>query len=142
MKKYLALLVAVLLVVTGCGTKKLECTGNISGLKQDVVIEYKGEDIKSLEMDMSYDKDTLEGMGITSDLLDTFISSMDAQVCPVYEAYEGVTCSTSEQNGGIRILITMDYGKLTQEAKDELSMNYQSYDSTKKDLEAAGYTCK
>ena len=60
MKKYLIAFVALLLVATGCGnTKKLECSTEISGLHQDVIVEYDGEDIKSMEMIMSYDAATL-----------------------------------------------------------------------------------
>ena len=144
MKKFLAVFVAVmLLVVTGCGnTKTLTCSTNISGLNQDVVVKYDGEDIKSIEMVMTYSASALSEMGVTSETMDLFVSTMKSSVCDTYNAYEGVSCDVTSPNGGLEVVVKLDYPKLSQEAKDDLSFNYQSYDSLKADLEEQGYTCK
>lgn len=143
MKKYLIAFVALLLVATGCGnTKKLECSTEISGLHQDVIVEYDGEDIKSMEMIMSYDAATLTQLGVTDSNRELFVSSMETEVCTMYNAHNGVKCAVTTPNGGLTVTIDIDYPKIDQNAKDSLSLNYQSYDSLKADLTEQGYTCK
>ena len=137
MKKYLVVLVAMLLVVTGCGGKKLNCTMEEDGQTAKVVVEFdKNDKAKKVDMTMTMpfeeelSKEEME-----------YMESYMGLLCSAFD-YEGVTCKTDMSSKKVDVIIDMDFGKMSKETLEELEFEATSYDEMKKSLEESGYTCK
>ena len=139
MKKYLILLVAMLLVVTGCGGKELSCTLEEDGQKAVVDMKFGKDDIVTeLKMTMS--------VPLEEELTDDEKATMESYMglfCAAYD-YEGIECKTNTKSDAIEIVITMDMDGMSAETKTEMGYTDEegTYDAMKKDLEESGYTCK
>ena len=139
MKKYLVVLVAMLLVVTGCGGKKLTCTMEEDGQTAKTVVEFdKNDKAKKVNMTMTMpfeeelSKEEME-----------YMESYMGLMCAAFD-YEGVTCKTDMSSKKVDVVIDMDFGKMSKETLAELDFDAEatSYDAMKKSLEESGYTCK
>ena len=139
MKKYLVVLVAMLLVVTGCGGKKLTCTMEESGETAKVVIDFdKNNKASNINMKMSMPLEE-ELSKEEKEMMQSYMGLM----CAGFD-YEGVKCTTDLGSKSVDVVIDMDFKKMSNEAKEALEFepNETSYDDMKKSLEEAGYTCK
>ena len=156
MKKYLIALVALLVVVTGCGNntnnntnkenskednskaQKLVCTLEDGETKEESILYYEKDELVKLEAISTVDT----GMTVA----DSDMSLYDALVCSALEAEyeEGLDCSVSAAGTAIKVTISIDVTKMTAEDLDELGYSSEgtSYAEMKKSSEDAGFTCK
>lgn len=116
------------LVLTGCGSnKELNCsmTDTSSGMQIDanVVVKFDGK--------------TVEDMNITMDV--NIPEEYKSQTATMKSLYEAAEFKVEETDKGLRLSAGSD----SKYFKDlNLGDTKASYDDTKKQFEAAGYTCK
>lgn len=135
----LIFLLVIVFLITGCGKEKsLKCNLDSYGFKQDVSVNYNDDNIESIKMTMVYDKEIL----VDVDSIDEFIESEFQPLCNSYSSYDGVECNINNSEKTIELIIDIsDYSKLSQDAKNNLGLNYQNYDDLKSNLKESGYTC-
>lgn len=138
MKKYLIALVALLVVATGCGNnKKLTCTMEEDGSKEEMIMTYKKDELVKIE-------------GVSTIVSDVEVSKDEVAM---YEGFacgmiqgmsEHIDCKVDAKGKEIKITISMDIEKMSDEELAELGYTKEgsSYEEMKKDAEADGYTCK
>ena len=132
MKKYLVVLVAMLLVVTGCGGKKLTCTLDQADQKSTVAMEFNKDNVVTdIKMTIS--------VPLEKELMESYMGLM----CAAFD-YEGVTCKAETGSKSVDVVINMDMEKMDDATKDEMGYSKEeaTYDAMKKSLEESGYTCK
>ena len=127
------------------GLRNLTCSTIITEeelvMDQIVEVSYSVNNINSVLMTMTLKEEDLKEAGIMEEDIPLIVETFEDSICSGYSSYAGVNCSvTADKN--INIMVDIDYSKLSQEAKDELSLNQQPYDELKFDLESEGYTCK
>lgn len=127
------------------GLRNLTCSAIITEeelvMDQIVEVSYSVNNINSVLMTMILKEEDLKEAGIMEEDIPLIVETFEDSICSGYSSYAGVNCSvTADKN--INIMVDIDYSKLSQEAKDELSLNQQPYDELKFDLESEGYTCK
>ena len=139
MKKYLVVLVAMLLVVTGCGGKKLTCTLSKADQKLTAVMEYSKDNVlKSIKMTVSVPLEK-ELSKEQKEAMESYMGLM----CASFN-YEGVDCKAETGSKSVDVVIKMYMSKMDDTAKQQLGYTEESstYDAIKKSLENSGYTCK
>lgn len=138
MKKYLVVLVALLLVVTGCGAKKLTCTMTEDGQTMEAVMEFdKNDEVTSIEMNMTMPFEE----ELSKEEQETYSSYMQV-LCSMYD-YEGVDCNVNTSSKAVDVVIKMDLEKMSDEDRNNVTgTEGTTYDEIKADLEESGYTCK
>lgn len=139
MKKYLVVLVAMLLVVTGCGGKKLTCTLDETDQKSTVAMEFdKDNVVTNIKMTVSVPLEK-ELTAEEKEYMESYMGLM----CAAFD-YEGVTCKAETGSKSVDVVINMDMKKMDDATKDEMGYSKEeaTYDAMKKSLEESGYTCK
>ena len=139
MKKYLVVLVAMLLVVTGCGGKKLTCTLEETDQKSTVAMEFDKENVVTkIKMTVSVPLEN-ELTAEEKEYMESYMGIM----CAAFD-YDGVSCETKTGSKSVDVVITMDMDKMDQDTKDDMGYSKEeaTYDAMKKSLEESGYTCK
>ena len=139
MKKYLLVLIIMLLVVTGCGEKKLTCTLEEDGQKATVTAKFGKDDIVTdvtMNMSMPFEKE------LTAEEKEQMESYMGI-VCAAFD-YEGITCDTKMKDKSVDVVVEMNMAKMDAETKEEMGYTDAegTYDAMKKGMEESGYTCK
>ena len=145
MKKniYVGIFVAGTILLTGCGSKTLECTreNNYSDemkMNQTVKATFEKKHVTKLSMNMDIElgenyleyKDELK-----TSVEDEFANLKDAK---------GIEYSTKDTTNGFTFQLDADINKLDQTTKENLDLinTEQSYDDAKAEFESEGYTCK
>lgn len=139
MKKYLLVLVVMLLVVTGCGGKKLTCTMEEDGQTAKIVAEFdKNDKAKNVKMNM-----TMQSEEEMTDEEQEYMKTYMELMCSAFD-YEGVTCEVKTDKKAVDLVIEMNFAKMSAETKEELDFSEEesTYDAMKKNFEESGYTCK
>ena len=140
MKKYLIALVALLVVVTGCGnTKKLTCTMTEDGENAKAVMEFDKEDkLTKMTMTMSQDFE----QELTKEEVELYQGVMSAACASYPDEY--ADCEVKVDKKKMEIIVSYDVSKMTDEQIEEMGIDKttMSYDEMKKDAEADGFTCK
>ena len=153
MKKYLLVLIIMLLVVTGCGekdktdgktddkkeplTKTLTCEmKDTDGNTQKVVAEFDKDNyatVITMNMSMPFEEDTTKEEA----------EAAAAFVCAMID-YEGASCDTEVSDKAMDVVIKFDMSKMSDEAKEEMGYDKENstYDAMKKSMEETGATCK
>ena len=146
--KLFAILTGAVLLVTGCGGEKtLTCTNSeeSSGIKmsQEVTMTFKGDKVTYVKM--SIDNEATEDTII--DNWDMFVSMLDSQFEESDE--DGVSLSTNNDtdNHIYNVSLEIDLEKASDDALSEYGLDgiteeNASYEDTKKEAEADGFTCK
>lgn len=143
-KKYLSALGlgCVTLLLTGCGsgktlTCKMDLSDQMAGLgtmKTEIKLDYdsNGEKSKSATVKMEVE---LTGDDVTSDLLDTFESSLKKSCDEEGTGYK--TCETKKEGNKVILEGTVEPNSLTEDSEEDKSL-----ESAKKYFEGMGYTCE
>ena len=140
MKKYLIALVALLVVVTGCGnTKKLTCTETDEGTETVAVMEFDKENAMTKMTVTATEKFEKE---LTKEELEMY-QGISSLACASFTA-ESVECEVNVTSKELKLVVSYDITKMTDEelAEAGLTKENTTYDAAKKDLEDDGYTCK
>ena len=147
--KLFGILAVSVLLITGCGNseKTLTCTNSEedSGLKmsQEITMTFKDDKINYLKM--SIDNEATDDTII--DNWDMFASMMESQ----FEASDedGVKLSTDNDstNHIYNVSLEIDLEKASEDALKEYNLDgitdaNATYEDTKKEAEADGFTCK
>ena len=142
--KKLLVVPALLLLLTGCGSNKLECSME----KEESGVKMTGTAV------MSFDKDEITHTEVTMDVTipDEYKSMSDlmmSSLSSTYDTYKEYGAEVSvEKKSDSRILakIAFDTSKLTKENLEKLekeSMYFKgTKDEVKKAMEKEGFTCK
>ena len=140
MKKVLTLfVVAMLLVVTGCGKgKTLECSADVAGTKQKMAVEYDGDKIKKMTVSLVISKATVGELSTSG----TDVKALESLFCSTYTSMEGIDCSMSTKGSDYEMKVVVDYKKIDDATKKSLGYEEKPMDSLKEELEGQGYTCK
>lgn len=146
--KLFAILTAVVLLVTGCGGEKtLTCTNSEedSGIKMNQEVTMTFKDDKVTYVKMSIDNEATEDTII--DNWDMFASMLDSQFEETDK--DGVSLKTNNNKDKhiYNVSLEIDLTKATDDALEEYGLNgiteeNASYEDTKKEAEADGFTCK
>ena len=137
MKKYLmtlSVLVAVLLMTTGCGEKKLVCTAEKEGIKGEATTTFKSG------------KATVTTVKL---ILEANSEEEAKQAKEEYEAFAQLNMASYVESDvkldgkKITVTTTLKLSEMTDEQiKDELDGNDITEDGMKKYYEAESFTCK
>ncbi len=151
MKKFVFLIPAFLLCLTGCGAKTGTITCTLS--QNDVVNGYKLES----EYKINYKGDTVENVEtvetVTTDskeLLDSFETSLNDTYSKTNETYGGYTYKVTKESDKVTSKVKIDYSKMDIEkfVKDQPALktyvknNKLLKNGIKSLYESMGATCK
>ncbi len=146
--KLFGILAVSILFITGCGGEKtLTCTNSEedSGLKmsQEVTMTFKDDKISYVKM--SIDNEATDDTII--DNWDMFVSMLDTQFEETDK--DGVKLSTDNNTDKhiYNVSLEIDVEKASDDALSEYGLDgiadeKATYEDTKKDAEASGFTCK
>lgn len=130
-KKGILLAGCILLLTTGCGSKKLTCTLEEDDQKSSVEFTFKDDVAERMNMEIQMEMEE-----------DVDKDELDEQIKTFKEAYEGYGFEDVEvkaKNNVLNISLSMDAAKFMDEEDNKESL---SYDSLKEEFEEDGYTCK
>lgn len=147
--KLFGILAVSVLFITGCGNSErtLTCTNSEedSGIKmsQEVTMTFKDDTITYVKM--SIDNEATDDTII--DNWDTFASILESQFAESNE--DGVKLSTNNDTNKhiFNVSLEIDLEKASDDALEEYGLDgitdaSATYEDTKKDAEADGFTCK
>jgi len=136
------LLIGMILLLSGCGEKKLTCTKDDSNTGES----------SSYKMVLTYKKDTLTKMHATDaiTLSDEYKDQIDDMVSKYNSLYDdfnkidGFKATVTGKDNVITITVDTDVTKLSDDDKSSLGVNVYStsYNDAKSNIEADGFTCK
>lgn len=141
-------LLAVLLLVTGCGSEEtLSCSSKdeSSGLSMEQIMDVTFKDDKINKVKLTFNtKATNE---LYQDAWDELVDSLDEQFNESNSDGVSLTKENDEDNYTYRIELSVDLDKASADALDEYDLSDIAEDDStleelRDDLEAAGYTCK
>ena len=146
--KLFAILAVSVLFMTGCGGEKtLTCTNSeeSSGIKMNQEVTMTFKDDKVTYVKMSIDNEATDDTII--DNWDMFVSMLEGQFEETNE--NGVNLSTNNDatNHTFNVSLEIDLTKASDDALAEYGLDgiadeTATYEDTKKDAEADGFTCK
>ena len=140
MKKYLIALVALLVVVTGCGnTKKLNCTMEEDGTKGVMNMEFDKEDnLTKLTLKMTEEFET----ELTKEEVETY-KGVSSIACAAYNA-DYTDCKVDVTSKALELEVVYNVTKMTDEQREEEGFTKEAttFEAMKKDAEDTGFTCK
>lgn len=137
-----AILVAVALVLSGCGkTETLTCTmsqdesGMVMNSKMEAIFE--GNEVTKIDLNIDAKID---------ESLSAYVTTMEDVIEAQYEKYkkEGTTVNVSSKDNVIKADLSFDLKNMSDKDKEELDLidTKGTKEATKKELEKEGYTCK
>lgn len=152
MKKSILVLPILALCLTGCGkekTGKITCTSNqnnvASGytLEAKYVINYKGDNVDSVETTESVTADN-------SEVLSAFEKQLNEMYSKTDEAYGGYKYNIENKDGKVVSTVTIDYNKMNLDQyvkdqpvlKDFVKNGKMQVDGIKALYKAMGATCE
>lgn len=147
--KLFALLTVSLLLITGCGNseKTLTCTNTEedSGLKMSQEVTMTFKDDKVTYVKMSIDNEAVDDTII--DNWDMFVSMLEGQFDEKSEDGVSLKINNNTDKHIFNVSLEIDLEKATDDALstyglDGITDENASYEDTKKDAEADGFTCK
>ena len=139
LKNFRLALIAIvaMLLVTGCGsTKTLKCSGDLEGMKTELVANFdKKNKFSNADMTMVYkaDEETLKAVSI-SDMNKLLKESMESEM--------GGAANVEVTDNGkdtITIKLQMNREQIEKTMKVDASDSYEDF---KKSVETDGFTCK
>lgn len=136
-KKLVILVISVFcLVLTGCGAKeeKLDCTLE----KDNVTIGYKATLKGNEVLDFTYS----EKMVLANENLAKQTYTQLEQTFAIFDAFEGVTTENELDGNVVTSSMTIDYEKLTEDGKKNLSFDFETAEELKEIIEKDKYVCK
>lgn len=139
MKKYLmtlSILIITLLLVTGCGGKKLVCTGTEDDMDMKITTKFEDDTVSELTMEMTMEApsedDAKEGK-----------NQMDVLMEPAFTSLEGVKYDSNAKGKKLTITITMDMDKVDTETRNRyLASDKNTYKEVKESFESQNFKCK
>ena len=145
MKKsfYVGTIIVGTCLLSGCGTKKLECTRSNEyseemKMNQTINAKFKSNHVTflSMNMDIELGENYLE-------YKNELISSVESEFDNLKDT-DGIKYSTKDNENGFTFSLEADINKLSDNEKKELDLinTEQSYEEAKKEFENEGYICK
>lgn len=138
MRKILTILFACAFtfVITACGSKeeKLDCTLEQGNKVLSYQATLKGNDIISFTYS--------EKLILDNEQLAQQTYSQLEQTFAIFSLYEGVTANNTINGKTINSSLTIEYDKLTEDGKENLTFDFETADELKDLVEKGGYTCK
>ncbi len=147
--KLFAILTVSLLLITGCGNneKTLTCTNSeeSSGIKMNQEVTMTFKDDKVTYVKMSIDNEATDDTIINN--WDMFASMLDSQFKETNKDGVSLKTNNNKDKHTYNVSLEIDLTKASDDALAEYGLDgiadeKASYEDTKKDAEADGFTCK
>lgn len=146
--KLFAILAGSLLLMTGCGGEKtLTCTNSEenSGMKMDQEVTMTFKDDKVTYVKMSIDNEATDDTII--DNWDMFVSMLDSQFEETEKDGVSLKTNNNKDKHTYNVSLEIDLTKASDDALaeyglDDIADEKATYEDTKKEAEADGFTCK
>ena len=146
--KLFAILAGSLLLMTGCGGEKtLTCTNSEenSGMKMDQEVTMTFKDDKVTYVKMSIATDATDDTII--DNWDMFVSMLDSQFEETEKDGVSLKTNNNKDKHTYNVSLEIDLTKASDDALaeyglDDIADEKATYEDTKKEAEADGFTCK
>ena len=146
--KLFAILAGSLLLMTGCGGEKtLTCTNSEenSGMKMDQEVTMTFKDDKVTYVKMSIDNEATDDTII--DNWDMFVSMLDSQFEETEKDGVSLKTNNNKDKHTYNVSLEIDLTKASDDALaeyglDDIADEKATYEDTKKEAEAYGFTCK
>ena len=146
--KLFAILAGSLLLMTGCGGEKtLTCTNSEenSGMKMDQEVTMTFKDDKVTYVKMSIDNEATDDTII--DNWDMFVSMLDSQFEETEKDGVSLKTNNNKDKHTYNVSLEIDLTKASDDALaeyglDNIADEKATYEDTKKEAEADGFTCK
>ena len=146
--KLFAILAGSLLLMTGCGGEKtLTCTNSEenSGMKMDQEVTMTFKDDKVTYVKMSIDNEATDDTII--DNWDMFASMLDSQFEETEKDGVSLKTNNNKDKHTYNVSLEIDLTKASDDALAEYGLDgiadeKATYEDTKKEAEADGFTCK
>ena len=146
--KLFAILAGSLLLMTGCGGEKtLTCTNSEenSGMKMDQEVTMTFKDDKVTYVKMSIDNEATDDTII--DNWDMFVSMLDSQFEETEKDGVSLKTNNNKDKHTYNVSLEIDLTKASDDALSEYGLDgitdeKATYEDTKKEAEADGFTCK
>ena len=146
--KLFAILAGSLLLMTGCGGEKtLTCTNSEenSGMKMDQEVTMTFKDDKVTYVKMSIDNEATDDTII--DNWDMFASMLDSQFEETEKDGVSLKTNNNKDKHTYNVSLEIDLTKASDDALaeyglDDIADEKATYEDTKKEAEADGFTCK
>lgn len=151
MKKFILLIPAMLICLSGCGAEEgtTKCTlsskdvVNNYSLESEYIINYKGDLVENVETTETVISDDDE-------ILDTFKTTLNDTYSKMNETYGGYTYDVTKEDGKVISKVTIDYNKMNVEqfVKDQPTLksyiedNKLKAEGLKELYETMGATCE
>ena len=147
--KKLLLFAFLILLLTGCGEKKLICSYSSSNSyygSDSIYIKYtfnkKGNIAKYIVNEkISYNNQYLEGNNLTMDSL----FEQSKEYCKNVPSSKNIKCNISKNGNSINVAMNYDVAKMTDKEKKELNLEEyisMNKEDIKKQFSSQGFTCK
>ena len=126
----------MVLLLTGCGEKRLECTRSEDNMEQVINFKFNSNDVfesGSLRQTVKLDEDELDTLDEGVEYMKEYFSSSE---------FEGLDIKVSD-NGKDEVYVDMafDADELSEATGAELGED-DNYDSAKETFEGMGYVCE
>lgn len=146
--KLFAILAGSLLLMTGCGGEKtLTCTNSeeSSGIKMNQEVTMTFKDDKVTYVKMSIDNEATDDTII--DNWDMFVSMLDSQFEETEKDGVSLKTNNNKDKHTYNVSLEIDLTKASDDALAEYGLDgiadeKATYEDTKKEAEADGFTCK
>lgn len=122
-----------LLVLTGCGSKKLVCTSTEKGSSIKAVTEFKDNKAFTTTVETTEEAASEEEAKQLKETYEAMLGLM---------TNESVTMEVKVDGKKVTLIATLNIEKMTDEDRQEEFNGDITYDGMKKYYEADGYTCK
>lgn len=141
MKKYVFLSITLLLL-TGCGNKKLVCEKNDNSIKELKINEKIEINIKKDKVSNIKINNHIKTFGVYKD----YKEELKESVINKYSGFDdkNIKVDSNIEKDNINIEIKIDVKNMSEENKKNISIinTDNSYENIKKDLSNKGYKCK
>lgn len=142
MKKRMIVLlfvVALTVILTGCGSKKstkLVCTQSVNGVDVEFNIFFEGNKINKMDFNYAMDLSTYTDEQVEILSNQDFCSIVKSSMKEYEDAF--TNCNQNITDQALKINSVLDVDKVAKSELDKM----ESPSNAKEDLEAQGYTCK
>ena len=130
-------LIAVSLLVAGCGPKetKLICTQNQNGLDIVFNIGFKGNKVDSMDFDYNMDLSSYNDTQIDAISKQDFCEVVKSYMTEYKEAF--TSCNQKIESKELKVSSVLDVDKIAENEKEKMG----TPEATKEELEQQGYSC-
>ena len=127
-------LVAILLLVTGCGKNEVVCTQSVSGVKVDMILNFNGDKVDAMGLKYTMDLSNYSDAQVDAIKSQNLCSTVQAAMGTYSTAF--TNCKQNMENKNLVITADFDLEKVPGMKEDN-----STKEEIIKSLESQGYKC-